>query len=471
MNGTETERCRYHARNRPRWFCASCELALCETCKPMAELLPFDVPCPLCASPMADTRVGTMFWQDPKATLLYPLHPVTLVLIGILAIAGALVPPGLPALIAAVPALIVFAIVSFSVFDQSARGGNRLPGIRGILDGDRFTAFPAFAKTLLIYALPPALAWFSNSILLFFLVLAATCLVLPAALMAVATDESFNAAVNPPRLGRLIKTLDKAYPMLAGTVAMMAVVPAALLYPAGGLLPDPVHAGILVLVYGYLVVLAFHLTGNMLFRFRRQLDFAAGIHRMDRPRRPRRKEYEPALALADARIQIGEGRTRRARMTIGQALTHHSSHAELNECFDELIRATASKSEFRNHIERRLRRLVANGQPGAAAELWLNNREHLEGWLPRIAETRHRMALELEQRGEYRVATRLLLKLPSTDPKYVELPEACLEAARMLENHLDDSTQADKLRTWVLRRFPERAQQWHQEQQAASQSG
>lgn len=467
MNGTKTERCRYHARNRPRWFCAACDLALCETCKPMAELLPFDVPCPLCASPMADTRVGTMFWQDPKSTLRYPLQPVTLALIPILALAGALVPPGVPALIAAVPALAVLVIFSYVVFDQSARGGKGFPGRRELLDGERFTAFPDFAKTLLIYALPPVLAWLSNSFLLFSLVLAATCLMVPAALMAVATDERFNAAVNPPRLGRLIKTLGTPYSILAGTTAIMAVAPAALLYPAGGLLPDPVHAGILILVYGYLAVLGFHLTGDILFRFRRQLDFAAGIHRMDRPRRPRPQEYEPALALADARIQIGEGRTRRARMTIGQALAHHSGHSELNECFDELIRVTGSKTEFRNHIERRLRRLVAHGQPGAAAELWLNNREHLEGWLPRIAETRHRMALELEQRGEYRVATRLLLKLPSTDPKYVELPEACLEAARMLETHLDDSAQADKLRTWVIRRFPDRAQQWHQDQQAA----
>lgn len=472
MNTTDMERCRYHAGKRARWHCKACELALCETCKPMAELLPYDVVCPLCAEPMTDTQVGAMFWHDPRPALRYPLHPVILVLIGVLAVVSAIVPRGLPALLAAIPALAVFAIFAYVVFDQSSRGEEGLPGIREMLDEDRLTAFPDFAKTILIYALLPVLAWMSGSLLLFSLVLAATCLVFPAALMAVAIDERLNAAADPARIGRLINTLGTPYYILAGTTAVIAVAPFALVHPAGGLLPDPVHAGILTLLYGYLILLAFRLVGDVLFIFRRRLDFAAGIDRIDRPRKPRPEEYEPALALADARIQIGEGHARRARMTVGQALTHHSAHPGLNECFDELIHVTGSEAEFRNHIERRLRRLVSNGQPAAAAELWQNNRKHLGSWLPRIAETRHRLALELEQRGEQRVAIRLLLKLPSTDPRYVELPEACLEAARMLETHLGDSSQADKLRTWVINRFPDRAQQWHQDQkEVAKQSG
>lgn len=433
----------------------------------MAELLPEDVPCPLCAEPMTDTEVGAMFWQDPKSALLYPLHPTVLVLIAILAALAAIFREGLPGLVAAGLTGAILVLLAYAVFDQSSRGKEGLPGIGEMIDGQRWRAFPDFLKTVLLYAAVPFAAFLNESTLLAFVALSAASLLFPASLMAAAVDERWKAAIDPSRIGRLVKTLGHAYYILAATTFAIAVAPAAAMYPVAGMLPAPVHAAIMILVYGYLVVLAFRMVGDMLFRFRRRLQFHAGVDRIDRPRKPRPEEYEPALALADARIQIGEGQAKRARMTVGKALTHHPEHPGLNECFDELIRVTGSRTEFRNHLERRLRRLVANGETGAAADLWLNNRKHLDDRLPRFAETRHHMALELEKRGEHHVAIRLLLKLPSADPRYHELPEACLEAARMLETHLGDDGQAAKLRTWIINRFPERAERWYRERKQA----
>lgn len=463
MGNTHTDRCRYHSGKQARWRCQPCELALCETCKPMAELLPDDVVCPLCAEPMEDLQVGAMFWQNPKPTLLYPLHPVHLILISALALVFGVVPAGLPLLACAAPVVAVFVVAAYAVFDQSSRGEPGPAGLHDSLKRERLRGFPDFLWTTMIYALPPALGWLSSSDPLFLALLAAASLVYPAALMTMAIEERFAAAVDPTRIAAVIATLRKHYIVLAACIAALAVLPGALLLPVSNLLPGPVHAGLLALASGYFALLGLGMTGGMLYQFRRKLGFAAGVERIDRPRVPRPEEYEPALALADARIQIGEGKPRRARMTIGQALTHHSDHAGLNECFDELIRVTGSHSEFRNHVERRLRRLVAVGKAGEAADLWLNNREHLDHRLPRSAETCHRMALELEKRGEHHLAVRLLLKLPSADPRYPELPEACLEAARMLECYLDDSAQAARLRTWIINRFPERARQWHRD--------
>jgi hypothetical protein len=196
------------------------------------------------------------------------------------------------------------------------------------------------------------------------------------------------------------------------------------------------------------------------------LDYAAGVDPIDRPRRPAAEVYEPALLVADARILLAERRKKSARSHLGESLTRFPDDLELNRLFDELVRESASREEYRNHLERRIRRLIGRGQAVAAAEIWQRNNPYLGNWMPRSSETRYRLALELDQRGEHMVAFRMLIGLSPKNRRFSHLAEAWLEAARILDQHLDDPGKASELRRFVAEHYPERARKWLSKWQA-----
>jgi hypothetical protein len=464
MSNTAAGQCRYHSDQSTRWYCRDCDLPLCTTCKPYADQLPQDVSCPLCRQPMDDIAVGDPLWRNPKPFLAYPLDRNCLIMMAVLAAFVAVLASGLFSLLAVAVATVVLIRGSFVVIERSSLGHVRAPSLREFANPDNLSHNLQFALTLLIAAVPVGLGWIAGTALMW-LILVPIAALLPAMLMAVFIDGNAQSALDYRRITAIVRAMGAGYGVLGGACALFALATTIVLWLLGFVLPGWLLAGLAMLAWSYLTLLTARLIGHCLHQYRRQLEFGPALDRVTQHVLPPTEVHEPARALADASIQAIEGDVRQARLTVGEALVRHPENDDLNRYFDHLILASEDQKKYRNHMERRLRRLVARDQPGAAAELWLRNRKNLEGWLPRIAETRHHMALALEQRGHPKVAVKLLLRLPKTDPRYSHLPEACLEAARILEQHLDDREQATTLRDWVLKRHPQRAEYWYEQRQ------
>ncbi len=460
MDKSDTPGCRYHQPEPGKWHCTHCNLALCKECKPMADHLPHDVPCPLCRAPMVDLDAGPPFWRHWHELLRYPIERTALIVIAASGLAQLLTPAGLPTLLAGVPVLALFLYYVAVVIDCSACGSISPPGTAELTDRTRIDARMQWVKTGFIYAGALLAAVLSGSPLVLAVVVLLAAMTFPASVMAVAIDEQFQAAFDYRRLTAIAKRLGMDYNLLAAVTLAVAALPALLLYLPGLLLPAFIHAALLTVLYAWACLSLAHAVGRVLFQYRRELEFAAGVDPIDRPLPPKPAVYEPALALADARVQMAEHRTDHARVTIGEALTRYSRNHDLNRCFEELLAAKGEVNELKNHVERVLHRKVTDGDAAGAVDHWLHHRDSLDGWEPRNSATRHRMALELEKRGEHRMAVRLLLALPRMDPRYGRLPEACLDAARMLEEHFADHTSAEPLRRFVQTRYPGRAATW-----------
>lgn len=465
MSKSDTTGCRYHQRSPAKWHCTQCDLVLCSDCKPLADQQPDDVPCPLCDATMADVDAGPPFWHHWRDLLRYPLERTSLVLIVTLAVVQLATPSGLPTVLASLPLLAAYLYFAFSVFDRSACGIDQPPTFAALFKRERADTRLeavliglAFAGVICAGALTgwPMVAW--AVVLLAFLVL-------PASIMAFAVDERLQSAFDIQRLTSIIKRLGPGYGHLAAASLTAAVAPTLLLMLPSLILPNFIHVALLTLLYAWAGLVLARSIGSFLFRHRRELAFAAGVDPIDRSRPPAPGVYQPLKALADARVQAADGRLDQARLTIGEALTQYPRNGELNRRFEELLAASGKSNELKNHIERVLSRKVTDGDAAGAVEHWLRHREALGQWLPRISATRHHMALELESRGDYRTAVRLLLSLPKNDPRYRKLPEACLEAARMLEEHFDDRSSAEPLRKFVVKRFPARAATWFERHQ------
>jgi hypothetical protein len=107
-----------------------------------------------------------------------------------------------------------------------------------------------------------------------------------------------------------------------------------------------------------------------------------------------------------------------------------------------------------------MQRLFRSGSTAAATALWQRYSPQLENWVPRVSETRYRLALELDEAGDHQTAFRLLIGLSPNDSRFRHVAEAWMEAARILEQRLDDPARAAELRRIVRERYPEKARKW-----------
>lgn len=450
--------CRFHAGQASRWYCEPCQLPLCTSCKPYAERLPIEVDCPLCGKTMQDQLAGAESAGLGRMALQNAASLPALVIAACAAAIAALGFGSLPGLILTLPLGATLLSLMIVLARRAGEGQPQPPTIRELFDIDQIE----YCLRILPFGLPFAVvliaASAATSPLLATLAWLVVAAVLPAALTAAIVFESPRAGLSPSALARVFEVTGQQYiPIALVSVAAVIVVAIASNFAGSA---APAVRGSLALVATLLALGLSSRLGTIARIHRRMLEYPAGVAAIDRPRKPEPSTYEPALMAADAEVLLLEKRTHEARQLLGRALTRYPDEPGLNALFDQLVAETARPAEYRNHLERRMQRLIRAGQVAAATELWQRNSPRLDNWTPRVSETRYRLALELDELGEHQAAFRLLISLPPEDGKFARIAEAWLEAARILEDRLDDPARARELRQIVQLRFPERARKW-----------
>lgn len=450
--------CRYHSRHPTHWYCNPCQLPLCTACKPYAEQLSMEVDCPLCGKPMQE-RVVEADQADPIGILRKNVTSFPALFIAALAATVGIL--GFNSLTGLFLALPLSTLLLYMMVTQTRRAGEGLthpPSVRDLVDIDQVEYglhSLTFGLPFIVLLLVAMAATSTATATLAWLVTAA---VAPAALMTAIVFESPRAALNPASIIHVAGVTKKELAKLS-LLSMAAVIAGASVIVLAGdaavFVRGPLAFIACLLVLGLSTRLGMIARAN-----RRRLDYPAGVARIDRPRLPEPALYKPALLAADAEVLLRENRSHEARQLLGTALTHYPDEPALHSLFDQLVWETAGRDEYRNHLERRMQRLIRGGQVAAATELWQRNSPSLDNWMPRLSETRYRLALELDELGDHQIACRLLLSLPPDDSKFAHIAEAWMEAARILEERLDDAPRARDLRRFVQERFPDRAERW-----------
>jgi hypothetical protein len=297
----------------------------------------------------------------------------------------------------------------------------------------------------------------SGSTALLFTAALLVAIVLPLSLMAAISRETPRASLDPQALVQVARVTRQQYLPIAFGAAGVVIVTASLLLVSAVAAP---LWGAVAFAATLMILAASARLGTILRIHRRMLDYPAGVAPIDRPRRPDPAVYEPAMLAADAKTLLSEKRTHDARLLLGQALTRFPDDASLNEQFDRLVAETARPREIRSHLERRMQRLFKSGSTAAATALWQRYSPQLDNWVPRVSDSRYRLALELDEAGDHQTAFRLLIGLSPNDRRFRHVAEAWMEAARILEQHLDDPARAAELRRIVRERYPEKARKW-----------
>ncbi|RFF31945.1 B-box zinc finger protein [Wenzhouxiangella sediminis] len=457
MKHPKPSSCRFHAQSPTRWFCNDCSLPLCTSCKPYAEQLPLQVDCPLCGQAMVelqpDAENATSFRDSLKAGAAVP----GLLVAACTALVGAAGFTSIAGLLLALPLATLLLAMMITLAQRAGEGRSNAPTLAELIDIDQLE----YSLHLLPLGLPHAgillLGAASGSAALLFTAALLVAILLPLSLMAAVSQETPRASIDPRELTRVARITREHYVPVALGAAGLTILAASTLHFSAA--PPLVSATVAFITTWFALAASFRL-GAILRTHRRMLDYPAGVAPIDRPRRPDAAVYEPAMMAADSESLLREKRTHDARLLLGRALTRFPDDARLNEQFDRLVAETARPREFRSHLERRMQRLFRSGSTAAATALWQRYSPQLENWVPRVSETRYRLALELDEAGDHQTAFRLLIGLSPNDSRFRHVAEAWMEAARILEQRLDDPARAAELRRIVRERYPEKARKW-----------
>ncbi len=453
MDGGESAHCRYHNEESARWHCPPCDLYLCQLCKPKAAQLPMDVTCPLCDEPMRDLAIGELFWITPHKHLSYPLAPNLLIFIATLTLIGMLAPAGLMLLVFVVVAFLACTWIGLHVFRTSSQGQTNAPAASALANIKTLGSFKPFLGATMILLGLVAAGWWLVPFLFAPLLTLLVAALLPASLMMVAITGSLKAAFDFEGLYQLAQRLGMAYIVLAALVLFLILTPATVLVPLTAVTPEWLHRGLLILLQTYAAILIFRFTGVALFQHQRILGHDTNLAPGQSMDLPEPDDYEPELALSTAIIQSKEGLVKEVRWTLGQMLTRHPNHPELNKQFEQLLIDENEYKELTSHINRRLKKLAADRDQEKTVETWMRVKPTLGKWLPASGSDRHWLGYALAEEGQEREGLRVLLSLPKDHPKYQRLSEACTTASNIMEKSLGDNAGAEKLREVVRKKI------------------
>ncbi len=450
--------CRFHAEAPARWYCDDCRLPLCTSCKPFAEQLPLEVDCPLCGSAMSELHPDS---EERVSGLRLALgHAIGLPGLAVAAVASLLAAVGftsIAGLLLTLPVGAVLLALMIALTQRAGEGTSKAPSFGELLEIEQLEYCVRMLPLGLPHAAVLLLAAASGSVALLVVAALLVAALLPLSLMAAVSQETPRAGIDPQGLRRIARVTRQQYlPVAAGAAGLVIIAAPILHLPvAAPLLPAAVTFASVLLALAASAYL-----GVALRLHRRMLEYSAGVAPIDRPRQPDPAVYEPAMLAADAASLLREKRTHEARLLLGRALTRFPDDPRLNEQFDRLVCTTARPREFRSHLERRMQRLFKSGSATAATALWQRYSPQLDNWVPRVSETRYRLALELDEAGDHQTAFRLLIGLSPDDGRFRHTAEAWMEAARILEESLRDPRRAAELRKVVRQRYPDKAVAW-----------
>lgn len=461
--------CRFHPERSTHWYCGPCRLPLCTVCKPYAEQLPHAVSCPLCGGAMDERRVESGSSRPDRAALKNAVGLPGLVMAAAVAVIATLGFESIPGLLLTLPVGALLLLLMIMLVRRAGEGRSQPPAPGELIDIDQLECGLRLLPLGLPFAALLLLAAVTTPTLLTTLAWLVVAAALPAVLMTAVVTESPREALTPTQIARVVDITRRQYAAAAALSAAVVLAFAATISLSSA--AEPLARGALSFMASLFSLGLASWLGSVVRLHRRMLDYPAGVAPIDRPRRPEPSVHEPALLAADAETLLRVGRTHDTRQLLGQALTRYPDDPRLNELFDKLVSETARPGEIRNHLERRMQRLIRGGQFAAATELWQRHSPRLDNWMPRLSETRYRLALELDEMGEHQTAFRLLISLPPDDEKFTHIAEAWMEAARILEDHLDDPKRSSELRRTVINRYPARARRWQARWQRNVHSG
>ncbi|MFY0523563.1 hypothetical protein ACN28I_10405 [Archangium gephyra] len=450
---SENAHCQYHPRAAAGWFCPACDAKLCPDCTVLEEVASTGLlSCVRCGGAAEEWKVHrshTPFSRRLLGAWHYPLKKSGL--LALLAV-GAVVAMsrGLSSILPFVPGLILLTIwlgsfwgSLFWIVRSTSMGAEHFtaPDFHDVHHDLVSPAIRGTVATALIWV--PALLFFFKANKLegvgavFGVVVLATVLYAPMALMFAATGQGTLSLLNPFKVIGIAMRLGRAYLVVAAWMVPLALLHLMLMFVAAKvsslsipLLPSVLGEAISL----YVPFVMARMLGLLLYVHGDRVGYGVDS-----------EFYEPAMPGVKPR-----GKKRAARVP-AQARAE-ASHPAPRQRFIEMEPEPAPRpAPTPEPLEAQVVRAVETNALDRALELYRRLPENLAS-LP--AASHVAVGQKAAAVGDYPLAVRALKQVAQLTPEDPLAPRACVILARLYGERLGDEASALKLYRHVAGRYP-----------------
>lgn len=327
------------------------------------------------------------------------------------------------------------------------RGGEGKPGASWAGDGHAAVQF----FLLLIFFAPSYLLamWLGSDA--GWLALLFVSLVLPAAIILAAMDESLLHALDPRAWWALVSRIGAVYFALVLKLALIALLASGLCLLIHAGLPGWLAAVTSRFVVLYAAVLGYHLMGEALLRQHEQLgmDIAAPI------KRPALANLEEDALMQQADNLAAEGNSKAAAELL-QALIHRSgASAPIHARYRQLLRELGDQDRLSRHGRDYVPVLLALGQARQALALHDESRALDPGFQLPVPEDVTRLFEHAVATGQSQKAIELATGFEQRFPRNADVPRNMLTVAKLMADRFGRDAEASQLLEGLAERYPE----------------
>lgn len=456
-----TVRCDFHAGIAARWRCTQCHKNLCTQCAPkgVREAAPA---CPVCRATLTSLGMGNTikpFWERIPRFFLYPANPAplaTVLALAVLSMAAVIPLVGIAALIAVAVMTVRYC---YRVLYHTALGNLDPPEFaQGGKGHGMFWKQIVLVALLFGGAMGPGIALHSTVVL--FAGAAVAFLLLPAAVMTLAVEQSLLAAINPIRLILVAVVIGWPYLLLWVMLLLLTGGEHQLL----ALMPAKLSPLLQIFVYHfvsiYFSIAMFHMMGYVVYQYHEPLGFHAAREYTESAEGVREigKLSSAQPAPDRAHMLIADGNFAEAEAELVAQLKREPDDLRLHDRYNRLLLTQDDPTgKGAAHADLYIGKLLMQAQRDKALDAYRRGVARWGGIEIKDAADTIALARFAHERNESKLALPMLGRFAQRFPGHTAIPEALLLTAQILSHGLGRDQMALQIVEQLRRVHPEHA--------------
>ncbi len=464
----DNKTCKYHPEEPSSWNCSHCDIAYCRTCIPgSVDNYRGKPKCPMCnygLEFLGASNTAEPFWSVPHRFFAYPFQKDTLMVIGLMTLAGWFMTAGLLTLFLSLFLIVGFIRYGLKVVQYYGAGDSIAPplGDLGAQSGEYI-----FLKQVGIFVAFGFMVYLAGQVHPAFAAVVAFLLnlMMPASIMTLAQTNELGKAINPLYLTVIILKIGASYLALLLGVFTVSSGPGLILSLVGESLPVGIVLPLLFLMFSYFSLVTYAMMGYVIYEKQAVLGFSVVMD--DDEFYLDDDEFERQQLLATSNIYFHEGRYEEARKLLLEGSDKYRNDMEYNDRLHKLFMILDDRKSLVNHTNFYCESLVKQGFAGKAVTVYLDAQSKEKKFQLDTALASLEVAKLLFQQTKYMQCIILLNGFHKRFPKSKSIAEAYTICARAFSEGLNDDAKAAQLTAFVKKL---RAQEATKKQSAAATS-
>ena len=394
------------------------------------------------------------FWHRIPHFFIYPANPVPFLVMLVLLLIGILVSGSLVGFLIQLAMVIVFVKYAYVVLEQSAQGYLR-PKPFTMNDVTDELELP-FKQLLVIFVMYSANAFVLENLGagVFAITILLSVLSFPASVMVLAVEHRFFSAFNPVVVLATIKRIGLAYFILCVFLGLLLYGSWMVMGIMSDILPASLALPAANFVSMYFSLIMFHMMGYVIYQYHENLGYQI------------EQEFEEATdthavvngneqkSTREFEILIQEGKQDEANIRMQQQIKENPNDMALWKQYHKFLYVTKDKSNLEKYGSKFISRLLHEGRPSRAMQVFIDIRQIVTDFKPGSASERFELAKLLASNGQGRLAISLLNNLHQDFPSYADIPKAYHLVARLLCEQFNDDAKAKSILEFVIKKYP-----------------